>query len=146
MTGIQTCALPICFPVTIPGVGGVILGIVGWPAVIVAAIIGAIAEVVIVIHDNWDAIVKWFQQTCTTIGTFFSNLFAPVVDGINSVISFFENIDWSAIFAPIVSFFTGLWDTISGIFIGVGTWVYDNILSPVINIIVTGKQIGRAHV
>ena len=32
MTGVQTCALPICFPVTIRGVQGLVLGVgrCGW--------------------------------------------------------------------------------------------------------------------
>lgn len=121
-------------------VGGVILGIVGWPAVIVAAIIGAIAEVGIVIHDNWDAICTtlsafgtWFY---TTVITPILSFFVGLWDGICSIFTNVASWVYNTIITPVVSFFTGLWDTISGIFIGAATWYYDNVLSPIISFIV----------
>lgn len=39
------------------------------------------------------------------------------------------------VITPVVNFFTGLWESIKGVFVGVGTWVYDNIISPVVTFV-----------
>lgn len=44
------------------GLGLVLAGIAGWPAIIAGAAIGAIAAIVAKIHENWDGIKAWGQE------------------------------------------------------------------------------------
>ena len=49
--------------IALVAVGAIILGVAAAPAAIVAAVVAALSALVIVIHDNWDAIVKFFSST-----------------------------------------------------------------------------------
>lgn len=95
-------------------VGAILLGVAAFPAVIVGAIIAAVATIAIVIHDHWDAIVKWLAGVWEAI----KGIFAPVV-------AFFQSI-WEGIkliFTPVVEFFANIWNTL-----------WNNILEPIANI------------
>lgn len=66
--------------IALAAVGAVILGAPATVAAIIAAIVAAVATAIVVIKDNWESIKKWFDETCTTIGQFFSDLWAGVVE------------------------------------------------------------------
>lgn len=95
-------------------VGAILLGVAALPAVIVGAIVAGVATAAIVIHDNWDAIVKWFSGVKEKVGAFFSGVwetikqvFAPVVEFFSGV---WENI--KQVFSPVVEFFATIWNTL----------------------------------
>lgn len=119
-------------------IGGAIALLVGWPALVVAAVVAAVAAIVMNweaiatfftdlwntivtgISDWWSGVVEWFdmnviQPVCllfSAIGEFLSGLWATIVDGI------------VAFWSPVASFFSELFDvvfqTISDVFYNIG--------------------------
>lgn len=65
--------------IAIAAVGAIILGAPATITGIIAAIVAAVATSAVVIKDNWESIKKWFGETCTAIGQFFSDLWSGVV-------------------------------------------------------------------
>lgn len=115
--------------IALAAVGAVILGVAAAPAAIVAAIVAAVSSIVILIHDNWDA-----------VSGFFSNLWDGIVNTWNAVTGWFnENV-----IVPVVNFFTGLatrikqifeglWIIIQAVWIVVSDWFNENVIVPVVN-------------
>lgn len=105
--------------IALAAVGAVILGAPALVSAVVAAIVAAVATAVVVIKDNWDAIVAWFSKVCTSIGQFFTDLW----QGISAAAS----ACWAAIvefFTPAVEWFSELfgsiWQTVSDVFYNIG--------------------------
>lgn len=106
--------------IAIAAVGAVILGagvgITAGVVAVVAGIVAAIATVAVLIHDNWDVICEWFSG----VAEWFN---------VNVII-------------PVVTFFSGLWTTVSGFFLNlwndivaiwqmVSTWFSETVIEPV---------------
>lgn len=115
--------------IALAAIGAVILGVASAPAAIVAAIVAAVSSIVILIHDNWDA-----------VSGFFSDLWDSIVNTWNTVAGWFnENV-----ITPVVDFFTGLatrlqqifeglWIIIQAVWIVVSDWFNENVIVPVVN-------------
>lgn len=119
---------------TLAGIGLVIAGIAGWPAIVVGAVVGAVAVIAAAIHEHWDAIKEWFGELIDNIKEkwqnfkdWFSKLWDGIVDffkGIGEGISnaFNNAIDWiKEKWNTFTEWFSGLWDNISAIVENVST-------------------------
>ena len=102
---------------TAAGAGiGAIIGMLGGPVTagigaLIGLAVGALTDLTIVIVQNWEAIVTWFDKNvCIPVANFFKNLWAGITDIWNKSASWFD----SNVIQPIVGFFGGLWDGISG--------------------------------
>lgn len=91
-------------------IGAAIAIAVGWPALVVAAIVAAVTAIVLIIIKYWDEIVAWFKQAWVDICAFFSNI-----------------VNWlyQNVILPIGNFFVNMWNGIKSIFAGVGTFFSD---------------------
>ena len=49
--------------IAVAAIGAVLLGVAAAPAAIVAAIVAALSTLVILVHDHWEEIVNFFQET-----------------------------------------------------------------------------------
>lgn len=71
------------------GLGLVILGIAGWPAIIVGAVVAAVAELVIVVKDHWEQIKSFFAGIAdwfnSTVLQPLVQFFQPVIDRIKQM-------------------------------------------------------------
>lgn len=85
--------------IALAAVGAVILGVGAAPAAIAAAVVAAVATIVIVVKDNWNEI---------------SELFSKVAAWFN------DNV-----ISPVVEFFRGLWESVSGFFISLWTGIVE---------------------
>nr|DAH68860.1 MAG TPA: minor tail protein [Caudoviricetes sp.] len=85
--------------IALAAVGAVILGVGAAPAAIAAAVVAAVATIVIVVKDHWDEI---------------SELFSKVAAWFN------DNV-----ISPVVEFFRGLWESVSGFFISLWTGIVE---------------------
>lgn len=104
----------------VAAVGAVLLGVPAAIAAGVAAIGAAIATLVVLIKDNWDAIVGWFGDVFTAIGDFFVGIWDWVCDAFSDICSTIGDI-----FSEVIS---GIGDMVSGIgdfFIGVWEGICD---------------------
>lgn len=114
----------------IAAVGAVILGIATGPvAAVVAAVAAAVGTVTVLLHDNWNAVCKWFSGA----GEWFStNVIEPVA-------SFFEDL-WKKVSV----FFKKLWDDIKSVWIGASTWFNAYVIEPIVSFF-TGlaKRVGQ---
>ena len=128
--------------IAIAAVGAVILGVVsGGIAAIVAAIVAAVATIVILVHDNWEAICEWFQTNIVDpIVSVFSDLWLAVKEIWTNVIEWFENY----IINPVITFivglvkrvqqvFEGLWIIIQAIWILASEWIQRKFIDPIVN-------------
>lgn len=100
---------------TAAGAGiGAIIGMLGGPigagiGALIGLAVGLVTDLVILIVQNWESITQWCSSACATIGQFFVNLWNGIV-GVWSVVAEWFN-TW--VIQPVVTFFTGLWTTIS---------------------------------
>ena len=101
-------AILVVLGTTLVGIGLFLLGLVSWPAIIVAAIIGAVIEIVIIIRDNW----------------------ATISAGILAVVGWIYN----NLILPIANFFIGLWEGIKTVWDTVSGWFKEHIIDPLIAI------------
>lgn len=99
------------------GVGLVLAGIAGWPAILVGAIVGAVAEIVIVIKDNWAAISSWFAGIGNWINT---NVIQPII-------GLFEGLA-----LRVGQVFQGLWLIVQAVWKIVSEWFDTNVIKPVV--------------
>ena len=107
--------------IALSAIGAVILGAAAWPAAIVAAVVAAVSTIAIIIHDNWDAICDWFSG----VGEWFdTNVITPVV-------GFFRGL-WESV----SGFFSNLWEDIVSVWDTVSTWFSDHVIEPVKNFFV----------
>jgi phage-related minor tail protein len=80
-------------------------------AMAIIAAIGLIIAAVILIKNNWEAIVEFFKRTGRVIADFFRNLWERITGFFQSAFNVVSNI-WSAI----VGFFRRIWDGIVAVF------------------------------
>lgn len=135
----------------IAGLGLVILGVAGWPAIIVGAVIAGAAELVIIIKDHWDTvsgfltgILSWISTNIITpVFTFFSTLFSNIWQFLVKVFGPVANWFNTYVIKPVVSFFVGLGKRVGqifkglvilimAVFKGVGLWFYNNVIQPIV--------------
>lgn len=144
---------------SILGIGIALAGVVGWPALVVAAIVAAVAAIGALIYNNWDAICEffagvpeWFDTNVVQpvvgffsgLGDFFSGLWETIVAGISEwwsgVASWFD----TNVVQPVVGFFTGLGEFFGGLWEaivngisewwgGVAQWFQDNVIQPIVD-------------
>ena len=110
-------------------IGAIILGAPAAIAAIVGAIIFVISQIVIVIHDNWDAICQFFSDLWDSIVEIWGN----VVDWfktniIDPLVSF-----WEGFSSRVKAIFEGLWIIIQAIWKIVSTWFNQNVIQPIVN-------------
>ena len=110
-------------------IGAIILGAPALIAAVVGAVIFVISQLVIVIHDNWDAICQ-----------FFSDLWDGIVDIWNKVVDWFKTniIDplvrfWEGFSSRVKAIFQGLWIIIQAIWKIVSTWFNQYVIQPLVN-------------
>lgn len=102
---------------TLAGAGiGTIIGSLGGPigagiGALIGLAVGLITDGIILMRENWDSIVVWFNETCDKIGKFFTNLW----DGIKSVWGKVSEWFNTHVIKPVSSFFTKLWDGIKSL-------------------------------
>ncbi len=100
---------------TATGAGiGAIIGACGGPigagiGALIGLAVGLITDLVILIVQNWDAVVEWCKNACAAIGQFFVDLWNGIVSVWNTVAEWFNT--W--VITPITNFFSGLWEGIS---------------------------------
>lgn len=118
----------------IVGVIGAVAAALGVPfavaAAIVAAVVAAIVAIVWVIWTNWEVI--WGFISGVAIG--FWNWLVGAWTALIGILSGPFQIMWqivSSIFILIVALVAITLETIYNILVGIGTWVYDNVITPV---------------
>ena len=96
---------------TMMGTGiGLLIGSAAGPwGALIGLAVGLITDLVILIVQNWDAIIGWCSQACKDIGQFFVDLWNGIVSVWNTVAEWFNT--W--VIVPVVNFFVGLWEGIS---------------------------------
>ena len=87
-------AIMIILGATIIGVGLALAGLITWPAVLVAAIIGAIAVAVLAIKEHWEEIVGFFKAGVNMIIGFINGVIAAIVGAINTVLDFLNTMSF----------------------------------------------------
>lgn len=103
--------------VALATIGAILAGVAALPAVIVGAIAAAVATIVIVVKDNWNAICELFS----TVGEWFNgNVIEPVV-------SFFKDM-WKTI----SGFFGSLWKDIVTVWQGASKWFSSTVIEPIV--------------
>lgn len=103
--------------IALTAVGAVILGVSAAPAAIVAAVVAAVSTIAIVVHDNWDAICEWFSGAADWFNT---NVITPIVD-------FFKGL-WE----DVSGFLSNLWGDICNIWSTVSGWFSNTVIQPVV--------------
>lgn len=132
---------------TAAGAGiGAIIGMLGGPigagiGALIGLAVGLVTDLVILIVQNWDAIVTWCGDACAAVGQFLSDLWQGIVDIWNVCAEWFN----TNVIQPVAGFFTDLWTSISNWAIGawenikavfstIGNWINSNIIQPVSNV------------
>ena len=127
--------------IALAAIGAVILGAPALVAGVIAGIVFAISQIVIVVHDNWDAIKSWwsgtavpfFQMVWNYIVQFISN----IAKGIKEKVMLIVNVIASVIrgsMSTISAVFNGIKNTISSILNAIKTTIISIVQS-----IVTGS-------
>lgn len=75
-----------------------------WIIVGIIAAIAAVVAIVMIVIEYWDQIVAAVQNALAAVGQFFSDLWAKIQE---------------------------IWAAVSGFFVGIATWIYDNVIAPV---------------
>lgn len=129
---------------TAAGAGiGAIIGMLGGPigagiGALIGLAVGLLTDGIILLVQNWDAVVGWLGQTCETIGQFFVNLWGGIVSVWNTVADWFN----TYVIQPVAGFFSWMWkgiksgavaawNGISGAFSKMGDWINKKIIKPV---------------
>lgn len=103
--------------VALATIGAILAGVAALPAVIVGAIVAAVATIVVLVKDNWNAICELFS----TVGEWFNgNVIEPVV-------SFFKDM-WKTI----SGFFGSLWKDIVTVWQGASKWFSSTVIEPIV--------------
>ncbi len=110
-------------------IGAIILGAPALIAAVIGGIIFLISQLVIVIHDNWDAIKQFFVDLWDGI----VDLWNGLVDWVNSnIVQPLLELN-NALKERINAIFEGLWIIIKAIWIKVSGWFNQNVVQPVVN-------------
>lgn len=118
--------------------------------IVIAAIAGLVAAFVVLWNKSedfrnfwiglWESITGWISQAVKDIGEFFTNLWEDIKSIWETVSGWFDE----NVIQPVVEFFKGLWDSVSGFFKDlwqdikdiwntVSTWFDENVIQPVVN-------------
>lgn len=119
---------------TIAGVAGTLLtagvsaSTVGIVAVVMAAVAAIIAAIV--------AIVKHWDEICSAFNVFFTQtlpqLWSQFVEWISGIASKVAEV-FSNVMSAIGGFFVNCWNAIVSVFSGIGQWIQDNVIQPIID-------------
>lgn len=101
----------------ITAIGAVILGVAAAPAAIVAAVVAAAATVAIVIKDHWTEICTFFSGLAEW---FDKNVITPIVE-------FFRGL-WE----KVSGFFQNLWDDVSEVWQTASDWFSETVIEPIV--------------
>lgn len=108
---------------------GAVVGSIGGPVgtavgALIGLIVGLLTDLVILIVQNWDNIVAWWNNT---VVPFFTGIVEWINDNVvTPVVGFFQ---W--LWEQVSGFFADLWTDISAIWSTVATWFSDNVITPV---------------
>ncbi len=96
---------------TLMGAGiGAMIGSIGGPlGALIGVAVGLLIDGIILLVQNWDAVVAWCSEACVAIGGFFVSLWNGIVAVWNSAAEWFDT--W--VIQPTVNFFVSLWNQIS---------------------------------
>lgn len=116
-------------------VGAIVLGAATWPAIIVGAVVAALATIVVLVKEHWEAIKTFFvgvgnwiySHVIEPVATFFKNLWQGIVDFLSPVISLIKQMweSFSQTVAHVVERISGF---IQELIAGVKS-IWDNIMS-----------------
>jgi phage-related protein len=98
---------------------------------------------IITLIKKWDSVVETFQNGCSAVGQFFTDLWDGIVSVWNTVTTWFD----TKVIQPVVKFFSGLWVSVSGFFVNLWAdivaiftaipgWFDTNVIQPVVNFFV----------
>lgn len=105
--------------VALATIGAILAGVTALPAVIVGAIVAAVATIIVVVKDNWDAVCELFS----TVGEWFNgNVIEPIVGLFQGFATRVQQI------------FRGIWIIIQAIWIVTSSWFNDNVITPISNL------------
>ena len=127
--------------IALAAIGAVILGAPALVAGVIAGIVFAISQIVIVVHDNWDAIKSWwsgtavpfFQMVWNYIVQFISNIAAGIKEKVMLIVNVIASVIRGSI-STISAVFNGIKNTISSILNAIKTTIISIVQS-----IVTGS-------
>lgn len=80
---------------TLAGIGLALLGIIEWPAVLIAALVGAIAVAAAYVHEHWDAVKKWWGDVCDWCMEKWNQFSDWIESGVIAIRDFFKGIGQS---------------------------------------------------
>lgn len=89
-------------------IGAALAIVVGWPALVVAAI----AAAALAIYKYWDEIAEFFTDTLNSIADFFVNTWHDIAEFFSSVLNGIKNVAVS-VWDAVSGFFIETWETIS---------------------------------
>jgi hypothetical protein len=108
----------------IVAIGVALAMLLGWPALVVAAVIG----IALAIYKYWDEIKAFLVGLWESI----KEIFGKVATWFNEKVVI-PVVNWfKGAWKDISGFFSDLWDDIKGIWNTVSTWFNDNVVSPVV--------------
>ena len=127
---------------TLMGAGiGALIGSIGGPlGALIGVAAGLIIDGIILLVQNWEAVVAWCSQACADIGQFFVDLWEGIKSVWSTVAEWFNT--W--VIQPVVNFFRDLWAAVSGFFVNlwndivaiwntVAEWFNTNVIMPLAN-------------
>lgn len=135
--------------VALGAIGAVILGAPALVAGVVAAIIATVSTIIVIVKDNWDAIVEvlsnaveWLKNNVVVpIGNFLKDLckdvakwFSDLWSGIKKV---WKNVaDWfnRIVVIPVANFFGGLWNGIKSGASVLADFMKNKVINPIVNL------------
>lgn len=101
--------------IAVAAVGAVILGAPAAIAALVAGIVAALATLIVVIKDNWNAIVNFFSNLVSNIGNWLSNIWTSISTWFTTLVT------------NVATWIGGIWKSISTWFTdlvtSIGTWL-----------------------
>lgn len=127
--------------IALAAIGAVILGAPALVAGVIAGIVFAISQIVIVVHDNWDAIKSWWSGTAVPffkmvwnyIVQFISNIAAGIKEKVMLIVNVIASVIRGSM-STISAVFNGIKNTISSILNAIKTTIISIVQS-----IVTGS-------
>lgn len=76
--------------IAVAAIGAVLLGVAAAPAAIVAAVVAALSTLAILVHDHWEEIVNFFQET---LPAWWNDTALPFLESIpGQLVTFFGNV------------------------------------------------------
>ena len=144
--------------IALVAVSAVILGAPALVAGVVAGIVAAVSTIAIVVHDNWDSIVSWTQNTVSSIISWFNSAgeaitlsfqnawiwvqetWAVAVEWFNENIIIPLGEAFTLALATISELFSNAWLTIQEIWTVVSTWFNEKVIIPAVNNFTTMKN------